>query len=311
VATGPALDFLRGIEGRAYLAPMWDLEARFRAMDEVGDYVQVLTLCAPPIEQLAAGPVAADLARLANDTMAELVGKHPRRFVGFAASLPLDDPDACVAELERSVRELGALGAQVFTNVNGRAPDDPRYEPLWARLAELDRSLWVHGARRPQTPDYVGEDRSRFGLWASLGWPYEMGLFSARMVVSGLFDRHPSLRVYLHHSGGMTASFARRVGPSWLELQPPAADDEATYARLERPVSEYFGLFYADTSGQTPIAMGAALAFFGADHVMLGSDAPFGMLPGHLRTVAELPVSDAEREQVLGGNARRVLGVKL
>ena len=307
-ATGPALDFLRGLQARAYLAPMWDLDARFRTMDEAGDYVQVLTWCSPPIEQVASGSVAVDLARIANDAMADLVDSYPDRFVGFAAALPMDDPEASLREVERAVEQMGALGVQVFTNVNGRALDGERYEPLWASLAARDRTVWVHGARRSSTSDYEGEERSRFGMWAALGWPYEMGLFSGRMVASGVLDRYPGLRFYLHHSGGMTPTFSRRVNASWLELQADAPEEAAAYAALQQPVADYFKRFYADTSGQTLTAMQAALSFFGPEHLLLGSDAPFGSLTAHLATVRQLGLSDAHRELLLGGNARRVLG---
>jgi uncharacterized protein len=310
VAAGPALEFLRGLQGRPYLAPMWDLEARFRAMDAVDGYTQVLTLCVPAIEQLASGAVAVDLARLANDCMAEMVAHDPDRFVGFAASLPMEDPDASIEELDRAVQSLGALGAQVFTNVNGRPLDDPRYEALWAHLQQLDRTVWVHGARRYVTPDYDGETWSRFGLWAALGWPYEMGLFAARMVASGILDRYPRLRIYLHHSGGMVATFSRRANGSWLELQAEAPADKEAYMRLQRAPATYFKDFFADTSGQTPEAMHAALEFFGAEHVLLGSDMPFISPADHFTSVKNLQLSPTAFELVAGGNAARTLGLR-
>lgn len=309
VASGPALDFLRGLRGRVYLAPMWDLDARFRSMDAVESYTQVLTLCLPPIEQMAEGQAAVDLARLVNDSMAELVRRHPDRFVGFAAALPLADADASIVELERAVTQLGALGAQVFTNCNGAALDSPRLDPLWARIADLDRTVWVHGARQPTLADFAGEDRSRYGLWAALGWPYEMGVFAARMVASGVLDRYPRVRFLLHHSGGMLPAFGRRVNGSWLELQEDAPEDEQAYAALQRPVAEYFPRFYADTSGQSPVAIRAALEFLGPEHVLLGSDAPFITPRDHLATLARLNLADAERALLMSGNARRLLGL--
>ena len=307
VASGPALDFLRGLRGRPYLAPMWDLDARFRSMDAAGEYVQVLTLCLPPMEQMAHGAQAVDLARLANDSMAELVRRYPDRFVGFAASLPLSDVGASVLELERAVGDLGARGAQVFTNCNGRAMDDAPYEPLWALLEELDRTVWVHGARQPTTPDFAGEDRSRYGLWAALGWPYEMGMFAARMVASGVLDRHPGLRFYLHHSGGMLPTFARRVSASWLELQATVPDDERAYGLLRRPPGEYFSEFYADTSGQSPIAIRAALDFLGPERVFLGTDAPFISPADHIAVLERLGLPSDHHRLLVGGNAQRVL----
>jgi predicted TIM-barrel fold metal-dependent hydrolase len=307
VASGPALEFLRGLQSRPYLNPMWDLDARFRSMDDVEGYVQVLTLCLPPIEQIASGRLAVDLAQLANDRMAELVARYPDRFVGFAASLPMQDADASLVELNRTVVELGALGVQVFTNVNGRAVDDVRYDALWARLQELDRTVWVHGARSYVTQDYTGEQWSRYGLWAALGWPYEMGMFAGRMVGSGVLDRYPRLRFYLHHSGGMVPTFSRRVNGSWLELQALAPEDQSDYGSLRRPVGDYFRDFYADTSGQTPVAIRAALEFFGSDHVLLGSDAPFGRLPDHMAILASLHQPPQEYAQLVGANARHTL----
>jgi predicted TIM-barrel fold metal-dependent hydrolase len=254
-------------------------------------------------------PLGVDLARLANDCMAELVQQHPDRFVGFAACLPMDDADAALSELRRSVTELGALGVQVFTNVNGRPLDDTRYDPIWAELHVLDRTVWVHGARSYVTPDYPGEEQSRFGLWAALGWPYEMGMFAARMVASGVLDRYPRLRFYLHHSAGMVPTFSRRVNGSWLELQTPAPEDQARYAALQQPVADYFRDFYADTSGQTPVAIRAALDFFGPEHVLLGSDSPFGSLDGHMATLASLQLPPAHYTRLVRENAQRTLGL--
>jgi len=311
IATGPSLDFLKGLRGRGYLAPMWDLDERFRSMDALEGYVQVLTLCLPPIEQMATGSQAVDLARMVNDSMADLVHRYPDRFVGFAASLPMHDADASIREIDRAVHDLAALGVQVFTNCNGYAMDDPRFEPIWHRLEELDRTVWVHGARQPSVPDFAGEERSRYGLWAALGWPYEMGMFAARMVASGVLDRYPRLRMYLHHSGGIFPAFARRVNASWLELQAEACEDADAYRRLQHPPADYFGQFYADTSGQTPVAIRGALDFLGANHVMLGSDAPFTSPANHLATLERMRLSPEDYALVVGETARRTLGLRI
>src|SRR5690242_13034090 len=101
-----ALDFLQSLAARAPLTALWDLDARFRMMDEQGEYVQVLTLCTPPIEVVAQGQLGVDLASMVNDHMAELVAKYPQRFKGFAASLPLHDVDASLAEIDRTVTQL-------------------------------------------------------------------------------------------------------------------------------------------------------------------------------------------------------------
>src|SRR5262245_13347124 len=184
-----------------------DLDARFRLMDEFGDYRQILSLASPPIEAYAAPDVSPLLARLANDGMAELVERHPDRFPGFAASLPMNHPDAAAAELDRALRDLGARGAQIYTNAAGRPLDDPDFAPLFERLAAHDLPLFLHPARGAGMPDYACEAKSRYEIWWTFGWPYETSVAMARLVFSGLFDRHPGLKVIAHHMGAMIPFF--------------------------------------------------------------------------------------------------------
>jgi aminocarboxymuconate-semialdehyde decarboxylase len=136
-----------------------------------------------------------------------------------------------------------------------------------------------------------------------------MGMFAARIVASGVMDRYPRLVFYLHHSGGMLPTFIRRVNGSWLQLQPRAVEDEQAYASLQRPPAEYFQRFYADTSGQSLVAIHAALEFLGPEHVMLGSDAPFTSPADHVGVLARLELPAEQHALVLGGNAERLLGL--
>ena len=134
-----------------------DLDERFRIMDRFDDYAQVICLGAPPIEVFGAPPVSTDMARLANDGMADLVRRYPERFPAFVASLPMNDPDALLIEARRAVRELGAVGVQVFTNVLGRPLTAPQTMPLFDLMAELDLPIWLHPARGADFPDYQQE----------------------------------------------------------------------------------------------------------------------------------------------------------
>jgi predicted TIM-barrel fold metal-dependent hydrolase len=299
---------------------LYDLDLRFRVMDnlqQVQDYRQVLTLATPPLEQVASGATLRDLTRLANDQLAELCQRHPDRFLGFAAGLPMDDPDAAVQELDRAVNSLGALGAQIFTNVNGHALDEPRFEPLFARFSELDKTIWVHGARSFIHPEFVGDEGSRYGLWLSLGWPYEMAMFMARIVIAGVLERYPDLRILTHHGGGMIPTFGQRVGASAIGFQGPEHQSEFdAFARLSKSPLEYFKQFYADTTvGAVPRTIRASIDFFGIDHVMFGSDWPFGppteqsnIVPT-LNAIEALGLSAEARAQLLSTNALRVLGL--
>src|SRR5712691_9773786 len=184
-----------------------DLDERFRVMDTFDEYQQVLSLPTPPIENVAGDAEAADLARAANDGMAELVARHPHRFPGFIASLPYNDPDAAVREASRAIDELGARGIQMFTNVRG-AP------------------IWLHPFRGADVADYKTEDRSQYEIWWTFGWPYETSAAMARLVFAGYFDRFPNLKIITHHMGAMAPYFAGRVGPGWDQLGARTSDED-------------------------------------------------------------------------------------
>src|SRR5262249_42885180 len=150
-----------------------DLDARWRRMDAHDDYAQVLVLAVPPLEEVEPPEVAAELAQRANDEMAELVHRFPEGFVGFAAALPLAAVRASLVGMDRPIGDLAAFGAQLFTNVRGSPLDHPRFDPVLSRMEALDRTVWLHPTRHATWPDYPTERQSDFGIWWSLGWPYE------------------------------------------------------------------------------------------------------------------------------------------
>ena len=280
-----------------------DLDARFRAIERFGDYRQVLVLAVPPLEEVGPPDIAAEFARLANDEMAELVRRHPDRFAGFAAALPLNGVDEAVRELERATGELGALGAQMFTNVQGVPLDDPRLEPLFARVERLDRMIWLHPTRNATWADYPTERESNYGVWWSLGWPFETGAALSRLVYSGLMERHPRLRLIAHHGAGMVPHFSARLamGPGYRQVKDS----------LPRPPLDYFRLFYADTAlFGAPHAVRCVLDFFGPSHVMFGTDMPLGPPDSVDLTIADLEeaqLTDEDLAAVYAGNVARLL----
>jgi aminocarboxymuconate-semialdehyde decarboxylase len=283
-----------------------DLDARWRRIERYGDYRQVLVLAVPPLEEVGPPAVAMEFARLANEEMAELVLRHPDRFVGFAAALPLNDAEASVAEAERAVRELGALGVQLFTNVEGIPLDDLRFDPILSQVERLGATAWLHPTRNAGWPDYPSEARSDYGLWWSLGWPYETAAALARLVYSGRMEAHPNLRVLAHHGGGMVPHFAARLamGPGYRQ----------TKDLLPRPALEYFRRFYADTAlFGAPHAVRCVIEFFGPGHVLFGTDIPLGPPDAVEATIADLEaagLSASELSDIYAGNALSVLGVR-
>ena len=297
-----------------------DLELRFRIMDLFGDYVQVLTLSSPPIEVLGTAKQTPELARMANDGMAELVEKYPARFPGFVASIAMNNPDAALNEIDRAITELGATGIQIFSNVNGRPLDEPEFQPLFARMAALDLPIWLHPARSPNFPDYQTEKRSRYDFWWVFGWPYETTIAMGRLVFSGIFDRHPNLKIISHHLGAMLPYFEGRAGSGLDQLgsRTEDADDAVALGRLRRRPLDYFRMFYGDTALFGALAATeCGLAFFGADQLLFGTDMPFdpekgpGFIRETIRCIEQMRASPEEKAKIYEGNARRLLKLKL
>jgi len=294
---------------------LWNVDERFRMMDRFDGYVQVLTLSQPPIELLAEGQPAADLAMLANDEMAELCRRHPDRFLGFAASLYMDDVDAAIREMDRAVRQLGALGVQVFSNVKGHPLDEPRFEPFYARLAELNKILWLHPIRTIDHPDYPTETQSKYGLFFKLGWPYETSVAISRLIFSGVMDRYPGLRAITHHAGGIIPHLSGRIALQHENAEqraglgvPDEYDTEHTLALYRR--------FYGDavfSGAHAPLE--CAIDFYGADHIVFGTDFPYGEEGGAVfirETIAAIEeLSDpAARQAIFETNARKLLNLR-
>jgi aminocarboxymuconate-semialdehyde decarboxylase len=314
--TPAAANIRNRIEG---IPSIVDLDVRFGQMDEFGaDYRQIVSLPAPPPEDLGPPEVSRDMAALANDELAALVAAHPDRFAGWVAAVPMNDPEGAVAEIERAVG-LGAAGAQVYTNVNGHPLDEQRFEPFWARMAELDKVVWVHPSRSAAWPDYPVEEKSRYEIWWVFGWPYETAAFMSRIVFSGVLERYPDLKILTHHGGSMVPHFAGRVGPGWDQLgarTPPDRREEVDGPQLSKRPIDYFRMFYADTAlFGAENGLRCAIEFFGVERILFASDSPFDPEkgPGYIRATIEnidaLGLDAADRDAIYEGNARRVIGL--
>ena len=286
-----------------------DLDLRCVSSEEFGDYRQIISLPAPAPEDLGDPAVARRMARLGNEGLAELVALHPDRFAGFVAALPLNDIDGTLAEIDHAIGALGALGVQTYTHVNGRPFDDPRFEPFFAKMAEVDRMIWVHPNRDASWPDYPTEQRSRYEVWWVFGWPYETAVYMARLVFGGVLERHPDLKVLIHHGGSMVPHFAGRVGPGWDQLgarTPPDRREEVEHYPLSQRPLDYFKKFYIDTAlFGAAHALRCSLEFFGVERALFASDSPFDPEkgPGYIRATIE----NIEVFAALGSRSRRDL----
>ena len=304
---------------------LYDLDSRLRMMEEFGpDYQQILTLSMPAVEYVAPPDKSGELAKIANDGMAEIVAKHPDRFPAFSASIGMNNVKDSLAEIRRAVETLDARGIQIFTNVNGRPLDDPEFAPIFEALHHYDLPIWMHPTRPQKFADYPTENDSKYDIWWCFGWPYETSAAMARMVFSGFYDRWPNLKIITHHLGAMVPFLEARVGLGLDQLGTREAA-EPHYAEIIanmkkkglRPV-DYFKKFFGDTAiNGSKAGTVCGIEFFGCDHVLFGTDCPFDPEGGPLfirdiiKVLDEIDITADERRKIYELNARRLLKLKM
>jgi len=298
------------------LPTLWDVDARLKMMDEFGELQHVLSLANPPIEMLGTPDKTPELARIANDGLAELCRRHPDRFPAFIASMPMNNIDACVREAGRAIRDLGAKGVQVFTNVLGKPLSTPEFRPLFQAMAKHDLPVWIHPIRGPQFADYATEKASENEIWFTFGWPYETTACVTRLIFSGIYDELPNLKIITHHMGGMVPFYAGKIDLGFDQIFHGKTDENpvARKAGLKKRPAEYYRMLYADTSvNGSAAAARCGHAFFGTSHCLFATDAPFDAEQGRmliretLAAVNALEIPQAEKERIFSGNARELL----
>jgi aminocarboxymuconate-semialdehyde decarboxylase len=298
------------------LTALHDEDAHMRLLDGFDDYRQIISLANPPIEMLGSPEQTPALARIANDGLAARVKQNPDRLAGFIASLPMNNPDAAVAEANRAINELDARGIQLFTNVLGKPISAPEFYPLFETMVQHDLPIWIHPMRGPNFPDYAQEDASEFEIWFTFGWPYETSACMTRLIYSGLFDKLPDIKIITHHFGGMIPFFAEKIGIGFQQIfgGDPDRNPLAEQAGLKKQPKEYFKMFYADTATNGSTAAAACgLEFFGPDHSLFATDAPFDPEGGGLliretiNAVDKLDIDAETRAKIYSGNLERLI----
>jgi len=298
------------------LRTLCDVDARLSLLEEFDGLQQVLSLANPPLELIAGPDQTPDLARLANDALAEVCRKHPDRFPTFVAALPMNDIEASLAEIDRAVNDLGARGIQVFTNVAGKPLSAPEFRPIFRRMVEHDLPVFVHPMRGPNFPDYASEQASEAEIWFSFGWPYETTAAMTRLIYSRIFDELPDLKIITHHMGGMIPYFAGKIGLGFRQIffGTPERNPVAEDAGLKHPPMDYYKMLYADTALNGEVAATrCGHAFFGTSSCLFATDAPFdaeqgrGLIRNTIKAIEALPITAGRREMIFAGNARALL----
>jgi aminocarboxymuconate-semialdehyde decarboxylase len=273
----------------------FDLERRFK--DMAASEVDMQAVSVPPQTFLydQDASLAATFARIQNEEIAKLTKQRPDRFLGLA-TLPMQAPEQAAAELRRAVRNLGLSGAMIGSNIEGRNLDDPALEPVWAAAAEVGAFMLIHPTK------VAGADRLRnYYLTNLIGNPLDTTIAAASLVFGGVLERHPNIKICLSHGGGFTPYQAGRWVHGWhVRNEPKKSLAVSPEASLRR--------FYYDTIVHARPQLESLVGWAGASHVLLGSDYPFDM--GTLecvRQVRALPISEADRATILGGQATAML----
>jgi len=293
--TGRTIIRYRGSRFFGITPPMTDPVRRIEDMDRVGIDVEVISLSTPNV-YFAPPERQAEVARLVNDAYADLAARHPTRFKGFA-SIPMDDPDAALRELERALDELRMNGVIVLSNINGRALTDPRYRPFFVECDRRRVCVFIH----PMIPANA-EPFSEYVLGPIIGFPFDTTLAVARLCYAGVFRELPNIRWILGHLGGAVPYLMERMDNGWRDFAECRVNiDELPSVYLKR-------LYYDTVSFSAPSLM-LTRELVGADHMVMGSDYPhlLGSIDRAVSTIESLEVPSAEKDQILSGTAKAIL----
>jgi uncharacterized protein len=281
---------------------LYDLgEKRIAEMDAAGIDMQVLSLTSPGTEQLDAAAATA-IAREANDRVAEAVRAHPTRFAGFAC-LPTADPQAAVAELERTIHECGFKGAVINGHVRGRYLDDKFFWPILGRAEALNVPIYLHPTQPPKAvieASYAGFSPVVSDMLAGPGWGWhiETAIRVIRLILGGVFDQYPELQIVVGHMGEGLPFMLQRLDVMAMAM-----------TNIQHPISFYLreNVHYTFSGFNfTPTFLDLLLEV-GVDRIMFSADHPYASMTQARAFLNQLPVCAADKERIAHGNAERLL----
>jgi predicted TIM-barrel fold metal-dependent hydrolase len=282
-----------------------DIERRLQHMDQLGIDIHVLTIPAPGADRFARDD-AIGMARVANDAIAAIARKHPKRFIGFF-TLPSADIQASLDEIERSVNHLGLRGFGCFANLNGQALDREELFPIYERLARHKLPVYIHPTA-PLATEAVGIDIMPTLIF---GWAFDSTVGMTRLVYGRVLERFPEINWVVADVGGVLAFFAQRA----INIYSGRTEEiRHKYGLQENPLDS-FRRFYVDTADHPASTLRCVKDFFTADRMVLGTNYPYGpeegcvLVKNSLKAIDGLDLSTSEKEKILSGNAARILGI--
>ena len=293
--TGRTIITLNGARFFGVTAPMSDPARRIEDMDRVGIDVEVISLSTPNIF-FADETRQAEVARIMNDAYAELIAKHPKRFKGFA-SIPMDGPDAAIAELHRAVDQLKLNGVVLLSNIRGRALTSPIYRPFFEEANRMKLCIFLH----PMIPAN-SEPFKEYVLGPLVGFPFDTTLAVARMCFDGLLAELPDIRWIIGHLGGAIPYLMERLDSGYRDFAE-------CKAKIDQPPSTYLKKLYYDTVTFSSYNLRMVRDLVGVDHMVMGSDYPhlLGSIERSVSSIQDLAIPEYEKKKIFSGTALSIL----
>jgi aminocarboxymuconate-semialdehyde decarboxylase len=275
--------------------PMSDPQKRLEDMDRVGIDVEVISLSTPNIF-FADETRQPEVARIINDAYAELIARHPGRFKGFA-SIPMDSPDAALAELHRAVDELKMNGVILLSNIKGRALTSPDYRPFFEEANRMKLCIFLH----PMIPVH-SEPFKEYVLGPLVGFPFDTTLAVARMCFDGLLAELPDIRWIIGHLGGAAPYLMERLDSGYRDFAE-------CRVKIDRPPSFYLKKLYYDTVTFSPHNLRLARDLVGSAHMVMGSDYPhmLGSIERAVSSIEAMEIPEHEKQRIFSGTALEIL----
>jgi aminocarboxymuconate-semialdehyde decarboxylase len=293
--SGQTIIKYRGARFFGVTPAMTNVAQRLEDMDRVGIDVEVISLSTPNVFFTDAAHQP-EIARMVNDAYAELIAQYPTRFKGFA-SIPMDDPDAALAELHRAIGELKLNGVILLSNIGGKPLTSPEYRQFFAEANRIKLCILLH----PMLPANTDPFRE-YVLGPIVGFMFDTTLAVARMCFDGMLREFPDIRWIVGHLGGAVPYLMERMDNGWRDFPE-------CRAQIDELPSTYLKRLYYDTVNFNPYMLKMVREMIGADHMVMGSDYPhlLGSIDRAVSSIESLDIPDAEKQRIFEGTALSIL----